>query len=199
MATIDIGSSAIDRVSYQGNNRTLLDKHNPANGTGTLTSFEIYAVSGNNVTGLKVGTFYGSGTSWTYRDHEEIGNVTAGSKQTFTGKNCDVSSGDYLAWYISGGLIEQSVDSPATEIAVYKLNYDAFSAGTHTLNDNTSNFKLAWSVYATGATAGGGPTPAIKVGGVWKETTSQKIKVGGVWKAISNIKVKVSGVWKSAT
>lgn len=46
---------------------------------------------------------------------------------------------------------------------------------------------------------GGGPSPAIKVGGVWKETTSQKIKVGGAWKAISNIKVKVSGVWKSAT
>jgi hypothetical protein len=156
MATIDVGSSAIYRGSSQSANRTMLDKHNPADGTGTLDTFEVYAVSGYNVTGLKVGTFYGSGTSWTYRDHELIGNVTAGSKQTFTGKNCDVSSGDYLAWIISGGYIEQSVNSPATEIAVYKLSYDGFSAGTHTLNDNTSNYKLAWSVYATGKTAAAG-------------------------------------------
>lgn len=155
MATIDVGSSAINRSSSQSANRTMLDKHNPADGTGTLDTFEVYAVFGYNVTGLKVGTFYGSGTSWTYRDHELIGNVTGGSKQTFTGKNCDVSSGDYLAWITSGGLIEQSNGSPATEIAVYKLSYDAFSAGTHTLNDNTNNYKLAWSVYATGTTDGG--------------------------------------------
>jgi hypothetical protein len=154
MATIYVGSSAIDRASWQVADRTMLDKHNPANGTGTLDTFEVYAVSGNDVTGLKVGTFYGSGTSWTYRDHELIGNVTGGSKQTFTGKNCDVSSGDYLAWITSGGQIEQSINSPATEIAVYKIGYDAFSAGTHTLNDNIS-LKLAWSVYATGTTGGG--------------------------------------------
>jgi hypothetical protein len=156
MATIDVGSSAIDRDSVQIGERTLLDKHNPANNTGTLDTFEVFAVSGNNVTGLKAGTFYGSGTSWTYRDHENIGDVTAGSKQTFTGKSCAVSSGDYLAWYIASGMMEQSYGSPATEIAVYKLSYDAFSAGTHTLNDNTSNYKLAWSVYATGETAAAG-------------------------------------------
>jgi hypothetical protein len=157
MAVIDIGSSAIDRGIYQNNTgATFVDKHNAANDTGTLDSFEVYAVSGHNVTGLKVGTFSVSGTSCTYRDHELIGNVTSGSKQTFTGKNCSVSSGDYLGWLITGGRIEQSVNSPATEIAVYKLSYDAFSAGTHTLNSNTSNFKLAWSVYATGATAAAG-------------------------------------------
>ncbi len=197
MAIIDIGSVAINRASYQVQGRTMLDKHNPANGTGILTSFEIFAVSGNNVTEMKVGTFYGSGTSWTYRDHESIGNVTAGSKQTFTGKNCDVSSGDYLAWHIASGQIEQSVDNPATEIAVYKLNYDAFSSGTHTLNDNTSSFKLAWSVYATGTTVAAGGFKTIKVSGNWKAVNAKQIKVSGVWKTISSVKIKVGGTWKS--
>ena len=66
MATIDIGSEATDRESSsgQGNvNATFIDGHNPANGTGTLDTFEVYAVTGYNVTGLKVGTFSGSGTS----------------------------------------------------------------------------------------------------------------------------------------
>jgi hypothetical protein len=38
-------------------------------------------------------------------------------------------------------------------------------------------------------TESGGSTPAIKVGGVWKETTSQKIKVGGAWKEIVGCKI----------
>jgi hypothetical protein len=152
MATIDIGSAAIDRDSVQGEATTsFIDKHNPANNTGVLDTFEVFATIAS-FTNFKAGTFYGSGTSYTYRDHEVIGAVTKGSKQTFTGKNCSVSSGDYLGWKGDGG-IEQSY---ATEIAVYEANLDIFSAGTYTLNDNTLNYKLAWSVYATGETAAAG-------------------------------------------
>lgn len=154
MAVIDVGSEADNRSSFQNNAKsTFVDKHNAANDTGTLDTFAVFAVA--NVSGLKVGTFSVSGTSCTYRDHEDIGIVTAGSKQTFTGKNCTVSSGDYLGWLQVGGQIEQSLNSPATEIGLYEISYDAFSSGTHTLNDNTNSYKLAWSVYATGEAAAG--------------------------------------------
>ena len=83
----------------------------------------------------------------------------------------------------------------------YTHDYLNSSSGTNNYrnggyySDDTSGTKDPY-LYVT---MGAGGFKTIKVGGVWKETTSQKIKVGGAWKAISNIKVKVSGVWKSAT
>ena len=107
MATIDIGPGATDRASYRTISvlQTIIDLNNPANDTGTLDTFEIFANT-SNMTNVKIGTFSGSGTSYDDRDYETIGTVTYGSKQTFTGKNCDVSSGDYLGFSADGGKIE---------------------------------------------------------------------------------------------
>jgi hypothetical protein len=151
MATIDVGSGATNRGVYRNYGHSALDNNNPADGSGSLDTFEVYAVSGYNLEGFKIGTFSGSGTSWTLRDYENIGNVTAGSKQTFTGKNCDVQTNDLLGEYHSNGRLE--VDSSGFGGIYSKASTDVFALGgtqTYTLVNG-----YALSIYATGATAAG--------------------------------------------
>jgi hypothetical protein len=151
MATIDIGPGATDRASAYGNyTRTTLDKGNPANDTGTLDTFEIFA--NVNCTGVKIGTFSGSGTSWNDRDYESIGNVTAGSKQTFTGKNCDVSANDLLGIFFAGDGAKLEFDLSGGS-GVFYANGDLFGSGAQTYSSTADR---ALSIYATGATAAAG-------------------------------------------
>ena len=92
MGVIDIGSAATDRYQPGDYGYTRLHTYNPANATGFLNSIELWFEATG--AGVKVGTFYGSSASWNDRDYETIGAVTAGSKQTFTGLNCSVTSAD---------------------------------------------------------------------------------------------------------
>lgn len=93
---IGIGSPAIDRATYKTGNVTYLILDNPSTGAGTLTT--VYVWASNDITGFKVGTFYGSGSLWSCRDAATIGNVTGGAKQTFT-VSLSVESGDVLGFY----------------------------------------------------------------------------------------------------
>ena len=106
MSTIDIGPGATDRSSTMSGPATYIDMGNPADGDGVLDSFEVYAVSGQDLSDFKVGTFYGSIGQFASRDYETIGSVTSGSKQTFTGKSCDVNTGDWIGCYFSDGMLE---------------------------------------------------------------------------------------------
>jgi len=113
MATeIDVGAAATNRTSekFTGTYMVIV---NPADGTGKITSVEIYAVTGYNLTLVEVATFYVvSGNFLSTRDWEYIGNVTAGSKQTFV-VDLNVVAGDYIGIYFaSGGKIE--ADSTGT-------------------------------------------------------------------------------------
>jgi hypothetical protein len=151
MAVIDIGPGATDRASSRAISvlQTIIDLNNPANDTGTLDTFEIFANTAN-MTNVKVGTFSGSGTSYNDRDYETIGTVTYGSKQTFTGKNCDVSSGDYIGFCADGGKIEQDTTGYA---GFYVVVGDQFGSGANTYSLISGD---ALSIYATGATAAAG-------------------------------------------
>jgi hypothetical protein len=91
---ITIGAGAANYATACGN-ATDIDKTNPATGDGILTTFQVYA--GAKITNYKIGTVYGSGTSYTSRDYVLIGSVASGSVQTFTGLSCDVQTGDYIA------------------------------------------------------------------------------------------------------
>ncbi len=150
MATIDVGPGARDRASAYSITtlRTCVDINNPANDTGTLDTFEIFANT-SNMTNVKIGTFSGSYTSYDDRDYETIGTVTYGSKQTFTGKNCDVSSGDYLGFSADGGKIEQDTSGSA---GFYVVAGDKFGSGSNTYALSADD---ALSIYATGTTSGG--------------------------------------------
>jgi hypothetical protein len=155
MATIDIGPGATNRastISLASTARTYVDLNNPANDTGTLTSFEIF-INGANALGVKMGTFSGSEQRWDDRDYESIGTVTYGSAQTFTGKNCDVSANDCLGIYVdlsTGSSLERDTDGYNN---VCSVTGDKFGGGS---NLYTTVVGDAISIYATGATAAAG-------------------------------------------
>jgi len=103
--TIDIGTAAIDRSSRFTDGATLIIKENPTDRAGKITSIEIWAET--SMSGVKVATFYNtSGTNFSTRDTQVIGNVISGSKQTFE-VSLDVAVGDYVGIYYAGGYIEQ--------------------------------------------------------------------------------------------
>jgi hypothetical protein len=154
-STIDIGPGAANRNTLLSHSYTFIDKANSANATGILDVFEFYFVSGyGGGESVKVGTFSGSGTTWDDRDYESIGNVTAGSKQTFTGKNCDVSSGDLLGIYYSNGYLECSTDTGSRNFFV---SGDKFGSGSASYGENFFEVR-AISIYATGYTKPDAPT-----------------------------------------
>lgn len=144
---IDVGSTASDRGSSANiNGGTYITKNNPVNANGVITSVEVWA--NGNMTGLKVGTFSGSGTSWTNRDYETIGNVTAGSKQTFSGLSIDTQTDDLLGCVNTGGKIEMDITGGSGH---YWKQYDQFGAGTKTYT--TASTTSVFSLYATGISA----------------------------------------------
>ena len=153
MQAIDVGPGAIDRESTHGAGTTVIDLANPANRTGLLASIEIWAQA--NMSGIKVATFYGSGTSYTPRDVVSLADVTAGSKVTRTvDASSDpialsVEAGDYLGIYYSGGVIEMG---PIVGSDLYYKDGDQTGAGqqTYTLLYEDK----AISIYATRTASG---------------------------------------------
>jgi hypothetical protein len=149
MAVITIGNDVSDRASARNcNGTTYIDANVAANGTGTLDTFELW-LSAESFHDFYIGTFYGSSTSWTNRDYENLGVVAYGSKQTFTGKNCDVETGDCLGMYSISNTIEYTASGAGR---LYKSG-SQFGAGTQTYTASTSH---TFSIGATGTTAAAG-------------------------------------------
>ena len=147
---IDIGSGAADYGGTFPVGDTRIDKTNPANETGTIDTIEIW--HNTDGTDVKVGTFYGSGTSYTNRDYELIGSVASGSKQIFTGKSCDCQAGDLLGWYATSGNLEANATGGT---GYFYKSGDQFGAGTQTYTSGSDATKQA--VYGTGPTVTGIP------------------------------------------
>lgn len=158
MATIDVGPGAIDRSSSFNYGYTIIDQANPANDTGILTSFDIWGTT--NISSVKMGTFYGSSTSYTCRDYETLGTVVGGSKQSYTGLDCSVTSGDFIGSYNATGILECH---PSGYTGVYFKTGDQFSAGAQTYSNASGR---AISLYATGATVEAGHPTMKRWGGV---------------------------------
>lgn len=148
MASIDIGAGALDRSAQWGGVYTYIDLTNPANDTGTITSFEVWFwASGEDPTGVVVGTFYGSSTTWTNRDYETLGSVTKGSKQTFSGLNCSVSASDIDGFYATTGSLEG--DATGGSGICWKVG-SQFGTGLQTGYTPLANYQQ--SIYGTGTT-----------------------------------------------
>lgn len=165
MAVITIGPGATDRDAAGAAAYTFIQSDGAADGSGSITSFETWFAT--NGTGLIMGTASGSGTTYTTRDSETIGAVTAGSKQTFSGKNCDVIAGDFIVYYFATGTSEWTGASGS----YYYKTGDQFGAGAQTY----TNFTGTHSVYGTGVTAGW--ANIAKVGGV---AAASMAKINGV-------------------
>lgn len=146
MIVIDIGSPAINRA-YGWDHRTIVAQTNPANESGTITSVEIWA--NTNMTGVEVATFYVvSGNNLSTRDTHAIGDVTGGSKQTFSGLSIDVQVGDYIGMWYATGELEVDVTGGTGVWAVSDI--DLIPCTNHTF---TSYASYAFSLYGTGETS----------------------------------------------
>ncbi len=179
-ASIDVGDEAIDRSTSIAAAYTLFSTVNPANADGTIDTIEIWAVS--NTTGTEVGSIYlVSGTTYKIRDNEEIGSVTGGSKQTFSGRDMSIIAGDFIAAYSASGELETGLASP----------YIKYKSGEYIDTDDSTTYsthssKGTISLHGTGVETGGGPT----------EKTSSDSGSGSESKAFGN---PVASVSKSET
>jgi hypothetical protein len=142
MAAIDVGPGATDRgASTTLGTNTYIDTENPANASGIIDVLEIFMDT--NGAGVKIGVATGSGTTWAINDYETIGNVSSGSKQTFTGKEVTVTAGDCMAVWGSSGELETGT----TGSSLYKAG-DQCGTGSQSGYTTTSR---TLSLYATGA------------------------------------------------
>ena len=129
---IDIGGAATDRGNNYGPNYTYVDKNNPANDTGTITTLQIWAQA--NMTGMIVAIFEEVlANKFTVRDSEAIGSVTAGTMQEFE-VSLDVAAGDFIGLFFDTGQIE----------------YDSSGDGVwYSAGDNTSCVDLTFTLLGT--------------------------------------------------
>ncbi len=106
---IDIGCPAINRATSLTGVRTAINKGNPANAAGTITTVEVWAYI--DMTLAEVAIFYRPNPGsypdkFTTRDWEAIGTVYGGAKRTFT-VDLDVQVGDYIGIKWQSGAIER--------------------------------------------------------------------------------------------
>lgn len=158
--SIDVGSEAIDRLVtsgslYAGNYITQISYNNPANATGTLDTVEAWfgtATAGNS---CKIGTFSdgGSGT-FTCNDAESIGEVIAGSKQTYSGLSIDINLGEYI------GADARTAYALSLERDLSGYNGNYYEPGQYCDPSDSATFTLlsgdTLSLYGTGTESGGG-------------------------------------------
>lgn len=107
---IDIGSPVIDRVDSFPPNYTVIVRENPANANGKIEQIKIWAFQ--DMTGVKVATFFlVSGSNYSTRDWDIIGNVAAGAERTFP-VDINVVAGDLIGYYGVTGRIEKDNAGP---------------------------------------------------------------------------------------
>lgn len=162
---IDIGSPAIHREEQNGT-MTQIVKDNPANDTGAITSVEIYGKT--DLSDCEAATFYTTDTNdFSTRDSETLGTIAGGSKQTVSGLDMDVVTGDYLGTYFSG-VVEQIEGDTSGYAGIWIKGGDNIPCTSATFTFY-ANYTL--SLYGTGATPGwsgkvSGVTNPAKVMGV---------------------------------
>lgn len=143
MAVITIGAAAVNGDSGLGGQFTDINIADAANDTGKITSFEAWVQA--NATGCKIGTFSGSGITYTSRDVEVIGNIVTGSKQTFSGLNCDVVTGDFVGAYMDNAETWEATDGVGSTAW---LAGDQFGTGSQSY----ATIARRLSVYGVGTT-----------------------------------------------
>ena len=146
MAAIDIGDVAINRAA-ELTVCTVVNKGNPANLAGKITSVEIWAAS--QLSNCEVAIFFVvSGNNLSTRSNVTLGTVAAGSKQTFA-VNLDVQIGDYIGIYFSAGALETASEGSG----IWHVDTLDKIPCTNQLFDSYANFAI--SLYGTGATVEG--------------------------------------------
>lgn len=187
MADIDMGSSVINRNTNFSNGNTILCLENPANESGKIDTVEIW--SNVDLSGCKVGTFFIDSIFRVMRDFDTIGNVTSGSKQTFSGLNIDVEAGDTIGIFFSGGSIERDTSGGSG------LEFSSGDRFTGSIFGVTNVAGDSISLSASGETVTG-TNMKINIGDSFKDVDALKINIGDVWKDVVAVKQNIDDVWK---
>lgn len=128
MATFTIGDSNATYPSFTPSNAaTVLLLANPVTTAGSITS--ITTKFSSPASNIKVGLFYGSGTSWTLRSAVTLGSVSSGIVTT-SGLSLDAQVGDVLGIY--GNM---NIYTTNTGTGCKQYFGDAFGGGTQTYSD----------------------------------------------------------------
>ena len=147
--TIDVGAEAINRATGWGlGTYTLFGLENPSNDTGILDTIEIWTDEYSTTQSVAVATFYGSGTSYTARDNQSLGNIVKGAKRTITGLDIDVVSGDFL-----GAHAPEATDAVAIERGLSGSGVYYYEGNGLTGNNTFIKASGTISLYGTGETA----------------------------------------------
>ena len=150
MTAIDIGAGATNRASSKSGNVTYVDYNNPANDTGTLTSFQVWAEVSLTSCYAVVFREISSGYFTAIAASENLGAITSGAARTFS-VNLPVQVGDFLGVFFDSGNIE-------ADLSGYDKVYAEPGNQTACVNKLFSTIKAgdAISIYGTGATVEGG-------------------------------------------
>lgn len=154
--SITVGQAAIDRGSSEANQRTLFNDTLQTNADGTITSIEVwFAVTAPD---SRAGMVYNtSENDFTCRDNEEIGSITSGSKQTFSGLNMDTLTDDYLALYYDwDGAIDVAWSGGDGTWSDVGDNLDVDEGATYSFNNGST-----YSLYGAGEETGGEEPPTV--------------------------------------
>lgn len=135
-----LGGEAVRAGAGGSTGYTYINLDNPATGRGVIQAIGLYISS--NVTGLKVGTFYGSSTSYTNRNAITLGNVSSGY-QVIQIPDMAFESGDYIGLYFATGAVTYA---SASNGGVYYVLGDKFGAGTQTYTLLSGYMFSAWGL-----------------------------------------------------
>ena len=138
MTDIVMGLPAIDRNNAFSPGYTILQLDNPSQYSGRISNIEVWFAAG--VPYVYVGTFYGSGTSYTCRSYcIHNAAVSAGSKQVIP-VNIQVEVGDVIGIYYETGSLENYAGAGAGTQRYANANY--FNASVHTYSEATQSASL---------------------------------------------------------
>lgn len=136
-----IGEEAKNRAGLISGGRTIINKGNSAQYSGTVEKVGIWSY--NTLYNVEVATFYKSSEdSFSTRDYQYIGTVYGGSAREYI-VNLDVRAGDYIGMYFTGvsqamerdtsgysGIWHQGLDRiPCTNLEFNFMAGDAISLG----------------------------------------------------------------------
>lgn len=168
---ITMGNEAIDRIHAYGSGYTMVDRGNPANASGTITTVEIWA--GVTIQSCEVAIFYVvSGNNLSTRSNQAIGTVLSGAKRTFV-VDLAVEAGDYIGLKMpSGDSIQCVTDTPV--IGVWKKFGDYIPCTNQTFSEE-NNVELM-SIKGIGATPSVGWDGPFNTAAVTKWNTIELTK-----------------------
>jgi hypothetical protein len=180
--SIDIGGEAIHRGSTQGANFTYICRHNLANADGTIDTWQVYAES--NISGFSVATFYAvDANHWSTRDYEDIGSITSGSTQTFSGLSTDVLTGDSSGAHWTGGNLSRD-DSGGDNTTWYRSG-DYIPCSSILFGDS-GNYRIH-SIYGTGTEGGVTEKTSAEAGAGVESVTGRGLAEGEAGSGIESL------------